>query len=68
MVSLLLFHDELVDGSSLSGRNDPLDEAINLILVINNFLNLFVSNCSISNVVGNCVVKENAVLWHDGDV
>jgi hypothetical protein len=57
-----------MDTGPLSSRHDPLDELLLPLLVLDELLDLLVSDGSIPNVVHHRVIEQHTVLGNDGDV
>lgn len=57
-----------MDLGFLGSWNNFCLKFLDSVVVINHGLELFIFDTTVSNVVQNSVVEEDAILWHNGNV
>lgn len=64
----MLCHNELVNLCSLGSRDNPLNEFIFSSWIFDELLDFWVSNSTIGNIIHDGIIKEDTVLWNNGNV
>ena len=64
-ISLVSFHDKIVDLCSFGKWNKSFNKFIFLAILKNQISNFGVCNATICNIIHNCIIKKTAVLWYN---
>ena len=57
-----------MNARALGRRHDSSNQLVTFALVVDHFLNLWLANPSVSYVVHDCVIEQDAILGNNGDV